>query len=66
MLRRRCSAVRKQYQSPRLVEHGRLDEVTTGAVGSSPDAAIVSGVPRVDANSPACTTSVASGYCYRF
>jgi hypothetical protein len=58
--------MRKQYRTPRLVEHGRIDEVTAGAVGSSPDAIIVSGVPRVDANSPACTNNVASGYCYHF
>jgi hypothetical protein len=58
--------MRTQYRTPRLVEHGRIDQVTTGAVGSSPDAVIVGGVPQVDNNSPACATNVASGYCYHF
>ena len=58
--------MRKHYKTPRLVEHGRIDQVTFGASGAKPDAVIVGGVPQIDANSPTCTNNVASGYCYHF
>jgi hypothetical protein len=58
--------LKKLYRIPRLVEHGRIDQVTLGAVGDRPDAIIVGGTPQVDNNSPTCFNNVGSGYCYHF
>jgi hypothetical protein len=58
--------MKKLYRTPRVVEHGRIDQVTFGATGPSPDAIIVGGTPQVDVNSPTCTNNVGSGYCYHF
>ena len=58
--------MKKRYETPRLVEYGRIDQVTFGANGENPDAVIVGGVPRISAHGPACTGNVASGHCHRF
>ena len=65
-LRLEVVAMKRPYRTPRLVEHGRIDQVTSGAVGTRPDAVIINGAPQVDDTSPTCDNNVGSGYCYHF
>lgn len=53
------------YAAPKLVEFGRVQEVTLGASGASPDAIILSGGQVApDNTNTTCINNVGSGYCY--
>jgi hypothetical protein len=52
--------MKRAYTPPKLMEFGKLAEVTLGAIGSQPDFLIVAGLLTPDANSPTCQSNASA------